>query len=142
MRFHSQDSIGGDPGDVRETSGLPRNMRGSGFIDFIRLLSIFIVFDYENTYDREKVAFTLTLWRRKRPQCESERDFFTIICVFTIKTPLEGGPRGRIPQIKTTISLPPKVGDRFRRSRLPFRPHLPAHIPRMTLVAGNSLKLL
>ena len=88
MCFHSQDSIGGDPGDVRETSGLPRNIGGSWFIDFIRFLPIFIVFDYENTHDREKIAFTLIVWRRKRPQCESERDFFTIICVFIVKTPL------------------------------------------------------
>ena len=32
-------------------------------------------------------------------------------------------------------------GDFIRGRELPFRPHLPAHIPRMTLVAGNSLKL-
>ena len=41
--------------------------------------------DCENTVDREKVALTLALWRRKAPQCESERDFFTIIPVFIVK---------------------------------------------------------
>ena len=34
-----------------------------------------------------------------------------------------------------------RVGEIIRRNELPFRPYLHAHIPRMTLVASNSLKL-
>ena len=41
--------------------------------------------EYENTYDREEVASTLGFWRQTAPQRKSGRDFFTIICVFTIK---------------------------------------------------------
>ena len=41
--------------------------------------------DCENTHDGEKVVLTLTFWRQTAPECESGRDFFTIICVFTIK---------------------------------------------------------
>ena len=53
-----------------------------------------------------------------------------------------GGPRGWNPDTKQRISPTPKVGEFIRRRGLPFRPHLPAHIPRMTLVASNSLKLI
>ena len=91
------------------------------------------------------------------PKRKSVCNFFKITTTFTVQIaicwpcyrvlfrpdsprhrPIFGGPRGRNPQIKTTISITPKVGDFFRRSRLPFRPHLPTHIPRMTFVASNS----
>ena len=51
-----------------------------------------------------------------------------------------GGPRGQTPRTKQRISPTPKFGASIRGRELPFRPHLHAHIPRMTLVAGNSLK--
>ena len=46
---------------------------------------------YENAIDREKAAFTLAFWRQTAPERESERDFFTIICKFTVKI-ASGGP--------------------------------------------------
>ena len=126
----------------------------------IRFLLIFVDFDYENRYDREKVASTLTFWRHLAPEHKSGRNFFKITTTFTVQIaicwpcyrvlfrpdsprhrPIFGGPRGRNPQIKTTISPTPTFGESSRRCELPFRPHLPAHIPRMTLVSSNSLKL-
>ena len=58
---------------------------GSGFINFIRFLSILFDFDCENRYDRDFVASTLTFWRRLAPECKSEHYFFAIMCVFTVK---------------------------------------------------------
>ena len=46
---------------------------------------IFVDFDYENAYDREKVAFTRAFWHQTVPERASERDFFTIISVFIVK---------------------------------------------------------
>ena len=57
------------------------------------------------------------------------------------KTKDLGGPRGRNPDTKQRISPTPDFVEIIRRRGLPFRPHLPAHIPRMTLVASNSLKI-
>ena len=93
---------------------VPRKHPGSTSAANIRFLSILFVFNYENTYDREKVAFTLVFWRHLAPEHKSGRDFFTIICVFIFQTAIQsctyrtllfadspirrqdlGGPRGR-----------------------------------------------
>ena len=56
----------------------------------------------------------------------------------------EGVPRGRFSRTATPdLDITDfwrnlaKVGDFIRRSGIPFRPDLPAHIPRMTFVAGK-----
>ena len=51
----------------------------------IRFLLILFDFEYENTYDREKVASTLAFWRQTAPERTSELDFFMIISVFIAK---------------------------------------------------------
>ena len=93
---------------------VPRKHPGSTSAANIRFLSILFVFNYENTYDREKVAFTLTFWRRLTPECESGRDFFTIMCVLPIKIGLGGVPGGRSPASKPGISISPKVCEFWR----------------------------
>ena len=57
------------------TPALPRLYLGSASAANIRFLLIFVDFDYENKYDREKVAFTRAFWRLLVPERESERDF-------------------------------------------------------------------
>ena len=56
-----------------------------------------------------------------------------------ISRPILGVPRGRNPQRKQRISISPKFGAVIRRRELPFRPHLHAHIPRMTFVSTGKL---
>ena len=63
---------------------VPRKHPGSTSAANIRLLLILFHFDCENT-DREKVAFTLTFWRRLAPERESGRNFFTITTTFMVQ---------------------------------------------------------
>ena len=71
----------------------------------IRFLLIFVDFDYENRYDREKVAFTRAFWHRLVPERASERDFFTIICVFIFQTAILAPKRARL-YLGSTSALP------------------------------------
>ena len=95
------------------TPALPRLYLGSASAANISFLLIFIDFDCENRYDREKVASTLTFWRRLAPEHKSGRNFFKITTTFTVQiaicwpcyrvlfrpdsprtVPIFGGPRG------------------------------------------------
>ena len=62
----------------------------------IRFLLIFVDFDYENKYDREKGAFIRAFWHLLVPERASERDFFTIICVFIFQTAILAPKRARL----------------------------------------------
>ena len=75
---------------------VPRKHPGSTSAANIRFLSILFVFNYENTYDREKVAFTLVFWRHLAPEHKSGHDFFTIICVFIFQTTILAPKRARL----------------------------------------------
>ena len=65
------------------------------------------------------------------------RDLFCINSPTTV--PIFRPPRGHHRYLKRPISITPKVGDFIRRRELPFRPHLHAHIPRMTFVSTAKL---
>ena len=91
MRFHIPNSHSG----TKTCPALPRLYLGSASAAKIRFLLIFVVFDYENTYDREKVAFTRAFWRLLVPERASERDFFQIMTTFIVQIApgsLKGGP--------------------------------------------------
>ena len=68
------------------------------------------------------------------------RDLFCINSPTTV--PIFGPPRGQIHYFKQPISIPPTLGELFRRRELPLRPHLPAHISRMTSVAGQLPQII
>ena len=81
MRFHIPNSHSG----TKTCPALPRLYLGSASAAKIRFLLIFVVFEYENTYDREKVAFTRAFWRLLVPERASEHDFFTITTTFIVQ---------------------------------------------------------
>ena len=92
------------------------------------------------------------------PKRKSVCNFFKITTTFTVQIaicwpcyrvlfrpdsprdrPILGGPRENHRARQRTISSTPNLGVFIRRCELPFRPHLPAHIPRMTFVSTGKL---
>ena len=92
MRFHIPNSHSG----TKTCPALPRLYLGSASAAKIRFLLIFVVFEYENTYDREKVAFTRAFWRLLVPERASERDFFQIMTTFIVQIAPGGSFAGTI----------------------------------------------
>ena len=83
--------------------------------------------------------FTYAYRGEDEPDCESECNFAS---VNEGKERKRGSAAGGIPERNDRSRSHRKLatfGDFFRRRELPFRPHLPAHIPRMTFVSTGKL---
>ena len=81
MCFHIQNQIK----SIKNGYSRPRKSRGRAEVEPGTFWRQNGCLEYENAYDREKVASTLAFWRLLAPERASGRDFFTIICVSIVK---------------------------------------------------------